>query len=185
MSKPSKELLLPAGAELLISSAQINAGFDSLARELQGLVDSRDCVLMGVMNGGLYPLMQLITRLTGNYRIGYCHATRYRGSTRGHAINWVREPEDIAGKTVLLVDDIYDEGITLETVADKCRANGADIVHTVVEVVKQQPRRASHLAPDFSTGLIVPDRYVFGCGMDLAGRWRHLPDIYSAAEGVA
>ena len=83
---------------------------------------------------------------------------------------------------MLLIDDIFDEGITLAAVAAACREAGAAEVHTVIQVVKDRPRDAAVGEPDFTTGLTVPDVYVYGCGMDLRGRWRHLPAIYEYRE---
>ena len=176
----------PAAAVELINAHQVQQGFDRLAAELQPLVDARDCVLLGVMNGGLFPLFQLTLRLTGNYLIDYCHVSRYGDSTTGGETRWIRRPPEIvAGRTVIIADDIYDEGCTLNAVADACRAGAATDVFTAVAVIKDNPRRTSDVLPDYSTGITVPDVYVFGCGMDVAGRWRHLPAIYALEEEQA
>ena len=172
--------LKPSGVTELVSAQDVQHGFDKLAAQLQPLVAERDCVLLGIMNGGLYPLMQLIQRLQGDYRVDYCHATRYREGTRGGTLQWLREPPDVVhGRTVLLIDDIYDEGYTLMAAVATCRERGAAEVFTVVEVIKETPARTTTVSPDYSTGITVPDVYVFGCGMDYAGRWRHLPAIYA------
>jgi len=172
--------LMPSEMTELVSAQDVQRGFDELAAQLQPLVAERDCVLLGIMNGGLYPLMQLMLRLQGDYRVDYCHASRYREGTQGGALHWLREPPDVVqGRTVLLIDDIFDEGCTLAAAADACRGRGATDVFTVVEVIKDKPARGNAVRPDYSAGITVPDVYVFGCGMDYAGRWRHLPSIYA------
>ncbi len=178
---------LPPGAEVLIPAAAMREGFDRLAARLQPLVDSGDCVLLIVMNGGLYPAAQLLQRLSGDYLLEYCHATRYGNALTGGGLTWERGiPASVKGRRVLLVDDIFDAGITLAAVADACRAAGAADVRTVIQVVKERPRDPAVGQPDFTTGLTVPDVYVFGCGMDMQGRWRHLPAIYglTGASGL-
>jgi len=170
---------------LIISEPEMQAGFDRLAAAIQPLVDSDDCVLLAVMNGGIYPLMELARRLSGDFLLDYCHATRYRGATSGADIDWLRSPpESVRGRTVLLVDDILDIGDTLEAVVTACRAAGAAAVHSVIPVVKETAARPAGRSADFTAGIVVPDVYVFGCGMDVAGRWRHLPAIYEWPEGL-
>jgi len=170
-------------ADIVLDRAEMEAGFDHLAKSIQPLIDLRDCILLAVMTGGLYPVVRLADRLQGDFVIDYCHATRYAGSTAGSLLEWREHPHlALSGKTVIVVDDIYDEGITLQAVAEYCRDAGAQRVATAVMVVKDRPRVANIAPPDYTTGLTVPDRYVFGCGMDLYGRWRHLPAIYALRD---
>jgi hypoxanthine phosphoribosyltransferase len=175
---------LPEADEIL-SAQEIAAGFDRLAEQLQPLILSDDCILLAVLNGGLFPIVRLAERLQGDYLLDYCHATRYRGTTEGALLEWREEPHHgFAGKTVVVVDDIFDEGTTLQAVAEYCRAAGAERVVTAIMVVKDRARDADMPEPDFVTGLTVPDVYVFGCGMDLYERWRHLPAIYGLRPGA-
>ena len=87
----------------------------------------------------------------------------------------------LEGRTVLLVDDIFDEGLTLDFVAGRCRGLGARDVISTVLVRKRHDRVATSYVPD-QIGLDVGDRYVFGCGMDYRHRWRHLPEIWALTE---
>lgn len=170
-------------AEEIISATDIQKGFDRLASRIQPLVDNGNCILLGVMTGGLYPLIRLADRLQGDFLIDYCHATRYLGETRGGSLQWLETPHlGLADQTVVIVDDIFDEGLTLQAVADYCRQEGAFRVATAVMLVKERQSSVGVAGPDFTTGLTVPDRYVFGCGMDVNGRWRHLPAIYALHE---
>ncbi|HHQ13470.1 MAG TPA: hypothetical protein ENK16_00425 [Chromatiales bacterium] len=121
-------------------------------------------------------------RLEGNYELDYCHLTRYRGRESGGQLEWVRKPAAaMDGRTVLIVDDIYDEGMTLEHLRNECIRLGAARVVTAVLVAKTHGRDQGRRRPDF-TGLTVPDRYVFGAGMDYRHRWRHLPAIYALGQ---
>jgi hypoxanthine phosphoribosyltransferase len=172
-------------ADELISAARIAAGFDQLAARLQPLISQGDCVLLGVLNGGMFPLVHIAERLNGDFLIDYCHATRYRGAIEGAALEWRAEPHfELAGRTVIIVDDIFDEGSTLQAIARYCHDAGAARVVTAVMVIKERNRDPGMPWPDFDTGLRVPDVYVFGCGMDLYERWRHVPAIYGLRAGV-
>lgn len=170
-------------ADEIVTAADMAAGFDRLASGIQPLIDGGNCILLGVMTGGLYPLMRLADRLHGDFLLDYCHATRYAGGTKGGGLQWRETPHlRLENHTVVVIDDIYDEGLTLQAVADYCREAGARRVATAVMVVKERPPVPGVAPPDFTTGLTVPDRYVFGCGMDVYGRWRHLPAIYALQE---
>jgi len=166
-------------AELVASEADVRQAYQRLAAELQPSIDADDCVLLGVMMGGLIPMARLAALLSGDYAMDYCHVSRYRGASHGGELEWLQPPHPgLGGRTVLLIDDIFDEGITLDYVVRACRDLGAARVISTVLVRKRHDRVAVATAPDF-VGLEVADRYVFGCGMDYRNRWRHLPAIYA------
>ena len=173
---------LPPGAEELFSAAAVDGAIDAMARAVQAEIDTQDCVLLAVMLGGLIPAARIARRLTGNFLLDYCHVTRYQGQQHGGEPQWLQRPRaDLTARTVLVVDDIYDEGLTLQFVERVCLEQGAARVVTVALTSKRHPRATVGRRPDI-LGLEIPDRYVFGCGMDLKHRWRHLPAIYALRE---
>jgi hypoxanthine phosphoribosyltransferase len=110
------------------------------------------------------------------------HATRYRGGTRGEGIDWIARPRtSLDGRTVLIVDDILDEGHTLVAIIEDCRRRGAAEVRSAVLVEKLHQRRAPGLRADY-VGLRVEDRYLFGCGMDYHERHRQHAAVYALAK---
>jgi len=166
-------------AVLVASEADVRWAYERLAAELQPAIDSEDCVLLGVLMGGLIPMARLAALLSGDYAMDYCQVSRYRGATHGGELEWLQPPHTgLGGRTVLLVDDIFDEGITLDYVVRACRELGAARVVSTVLVRKRHDRAAVATVPDL-VGLEVEDAYVFGCGMDYRHRWRHLPAIYA------
>lgn len=171
-------------AEVVATEAEVQAAYERIAAALQPEVFAHECVVLGIMLGGLIPTARLSALLSGDYEMDYCQVSRYRGATRGGDLEWLQAPRTaLKGKTVLLIDDIYDEGITLEYVVNACRELGATRVISVVLVRKRHARAVGSIMPDH-VGLEVDDRYVFGCGMDYRHRWRHLPAIYALRDAA-
>jgi hypoxanthine phosphoribosyltransferase len=182
MAEPAAPL---PGARLVASAAEVRAAYDRLVQGIQPLVDADDCVLLGLLVGGMMPLVHLAERLRGDFLLDYCHATRYRGATKGGALEWIQKPRQaLRDRTVVLVDDIFDQGRTLAELVRHCREAGARRTVTAVLVRKRHPRVVVDLQPDF-VGLEVEDHYVFGCGMDYQHRWRHLDALWALPSGRA
>jgi hypoxanthine phosphoribosyltransferase len=168
-------------AELLFDAQQVDAAVDQMAGAISQRLQASNPVLMPVMLGGLYLGGLLLPRLNFALELDYLHATRYRGELQGSDLHWKVAPDkNLAGRSVLIIDDILDDGVTLSEVVKAVEACGAAEVLTAVLVVKERSRSID-MSADFS-GISVPDRYVFGCGMDYRGYWRNLPGIYAVAE---
>lgn len=173
---------LMARAELIHDRVTVEAALDRMAREIATVIGGKDPVFITVLTGGLIPAAWLSTRLDFPHRLDYCHATRYRGGTRGGELHWLARPRlDLAGQCVLIFDDILDEGYTLRAIRDHCLACGADPVLLAVLVRKRHDRCLDDVEPDF-VALEVEDRYVFGCGMDYDEHFRNLTSIYALPE---
>ncbi|ASR44299.1 hypoxanthine-guanine phosphoribosyltransferase [Xanthomonas citri pv. mangiferaeindicae] len=138
-----------------------------------------------VMHGGMPFAAQLAFALGErelDLQFDYLHATRYRGATTGSGLAWLHRPATpLQGRRVLLVDDILDEGHTLKAVRHWCEDQGASEVRVAVLAVKVHDRCVEGVEADY-VGVEVPDRYVFGYGMDFHEQGRNLPGIYALAE---
>jgi hypoxanthine phosphoribosyltransferase len=171
-----------ATADILFDRATIEAEIVRMGREIDVALDGERPVFLTVMHGALVFAAQLALAIRTDVQFDYVHATRYRGGTTGHELHWLREPAvSLEGRVVLLVDDILDEGHTLKAVRDACLRMGARKVLVAVMCTKLHARRAEGIQADFN-GVDVPDRYVFGYGMDLNEQARNLPAIYALAE---
>ena len=168
-----------AKADPLYTEREIAAALDEMAENITEQLRDKYPVCLSIMLGGLVPAGQLLPRLNFPVEVDYIHATRYRGTTQGGKLNWLKYPSiSLASRTVLLIDDILDEGLTLQAVVEYCQQNGVKQVFTAVLVEKQHERRTGIQHADF-TGLIVPDRYVFGYGMDYQEQLRYVAGIYA------
>jgi hypoxanthine phosphoribosyltransferase len=167
--------------ELLYRRSEVEAALDRLANRINDAMADRFPVVLCVMGGAVVFAGQLLPRLEFPLEFDYLHATRYRDATRGGEISWEVLPrKDIRGRSILLLDDILDEGHTLQAASVKLRELGAAEVRIAVladkDIGRDKPIRA-----DF-VGLSLPNRYVFGMGMDAYGLWRNLPGIYALKE---
>ncbi len=175
---------LPDNCELVFDNKEITAALDCLADKLnQQLVDENPVVLC-VMQGGLIFSGQLIPRLNCMLEIDYIHATRYNNQTSGSELLWKSYPvTSLKGRTVLILDDILDEGITLKSIIDYCQSQGAVKVISAVLLKKNHGRCVDHDAIKVNLSdniaLTVEDEYVFGFGMDYNGQYRQLSSIFS------
>lgn len=168
-----------AAADRLYAQSEVEAALNRMAAEITQAIGDANPLLLCVMTGGLVPASELFTRLEFPVQLDYLHATRYQGTRGGSELKWITRPsQSLQGRTVLVVDDILDEGLTLAAILAYCREQQAGAVYSAVLVEKLHQRRASGLSADF-VGMQVEDRYVFGYGMDYHGYWRNLRGIYA------
>ena len=165
-------------SSVIYSEIEIKKAIQNIADQVNQTIKTNDLYVLCVMNGALIFAGQLLPRLEKNIQYSYIHATRYASSLTGGPIHWlVKPPIDIEGKTVLILDDILDEGITLREIAATCEAMKAKAIFTAVLFDKEIEKGKSYF-PNF-TGLKVPNRFVFGYGLDCKGLGRNLPHLYA------
>ena len=175
----ARDILL--ASEEIADARTVQASLDRLGREISDVLHDRFPLVLPVMGGAIVFAGQLLPRLDFPLEFDYLHVTRYRGKTQGGAVEWrVLPGQSVAGRTVLVIDDILDEGETLYAVTQKLLEMGAARVHTAVLADKDIKSRKP-IQADF-VGMKVPNRFVFGCGMDAYGLWRNLPEIRALKE---
>jgi len=174
-------------SELILARDVLEAAIEGMADAIQSeyASDERPPLFVTIMNGGMPFATQLAFALGErglDLEFDYLHATRYRGSTSGSRLAWLHRPATpMRGRRVLLVDDILDEGHTLKAVTRWCEDEGAADVRVAVLTTKVHDRCVDGVCADWS-GVDVPDRYVFGYGMDYNEQGRNLPAIYALAD---
>lgn len=170
-----------ANAELIHSEAVVQGAVDDVAVAIRARLSDKYPLVLCVMTGGVVFCGKLLTQLDFPLDFDYLHATRYGPETQGGKISWRSAPwTSVKGRTVLVVDDILDEGVTLAAVKESLRRMGADEVLTAVFADKLNGKQKP-ITADF-VGLTVPDRFVFGFGMDAGGAWRNLPAVYAMKD---
>ncbi|HUU73537.1 MAG TPA: hypoxanthine-guanine phosphoribosyltransferase [Burkholderiales bacterium] len=168
-------------ADLVCDKDTVDAAVRRVAAEITREVRDKVPLVLSVMGGGVVFTGQLLPMLRFPLEFDYVHVTRYRGATTGGDIEWIVKPRSsVAGRTVLVIDDILDEGATLAEIRKWLLTNGAEVVYTAVFADKDLPKEKP-ITADF-VGVSVPDRYVFGFGMDVRDAWRNLPAVYALKE---
>lgn len=185
-SKKEGNMLLPENireifskSTCLYSKIQVEKAMDKMAVEISQRLAHENPIFLCVVVGGIVPLGSLLPRLDFPLEVDYVHATRYQNETVGKELHWRVKPScDMTGRTIVVVDDILDGGITLGAIYRYCKEQGARDVFTAVLVDKCHARLPDgHKQADFS-GLEVGNHYVFGYGMDYKGYLRNAPGIY-------
>jgi len=168
-------------ADLLCTAGDVEQAIERMAGEISGKLQDEFPVVLSVMGGAAVFTGRLLPMLRFPLEFGAIEVTRYNNDTQGRDITWRLPPRDnVRERTVLVVDDILDEGITLAAIRAKLEQMGARKVYAAVladkDIGRPKPARAEFV------GITVPNRYVFGMGMDAYGLWRNLPAIYALKE---
>ncbi len=176
-----KELL--SSADCLVSAEDMDKVYTRLAHAIEQdwstRIHEQTPLVLVVMTGGLVAAGQLLRRLNTPLEVDYLHVTRYGEATQGGVLRWLARPRySLAKRHVLVVDDIFDEGITLKEISESCLRDGAASVQSVVTVNKDHSRKVSGFRPNY-VGVSVEDRFLIGEGMDYRGYFRNLNGIYA------
>lgn len=167
-----------ANSQCLFNLLEVERGLDKILASITQDLQHKRPIIIGVMRGALALTGYMLPRLPFYLELDYVHASRYQKQLVGGELLWLHEPHiPLAGRCVLLVDDILDQGITLKAISEKCYALGASEVKIAVLCKKIIPGFEPAIAADY-IALEVPDAYVFGYGMDYEGGWRNAPGIY-------
>ncbi len=167
-------------AEQLFDQNEVEAAISAMAEAMTPVLAPTNPLVLCVMTGGVVLAGKLLTQLDFALELDYLQLGRYGHSTRGGEVRWRVQPAtDLRGRTLLLLDDILDEGVTLAAATEYCKSAGADQVFTAVLVDKCHDRKVEpDMRADF-TALQTEDRYLFGYGLDYQGYLRNAPGIFA------
>ncbi len=165
-------------AELICPEGKVKAALERMAAEITAKLSDSNPLILPVMGGAVVFTGHLLPMLRFPLEFDYLHVSRYNGRTRGAQVEWKVAPRsDLRGRTVLVLDDILDEGNTLAAIRERLLGEGVGHFYSAVFADKEIGR-PKPISADF-VGVRVPDRYVFGFGMDVNEYWRNLPAIYA------
>jgi len=181
MPDPARAWAFLDASDLVCGEREVQGAIARLAEQISARLRDAYPLVLVVMGGAVVFAGQLLPRLRFPLDLDYVHATRYGSATQGGGLTWrVSPPPEARSRSVLLLDDILDHGQTLRAIRDELLAQGAAQVLSAVLVEKILPA-PKPITADF-VGLRIPDRFVFGCGMDAKGFWRNLPEIRAMRE---
>ena len=180
LSSEEAEDILGA-AERIFSATVVAQTVKRMAADITTKLSDEYPLVLCVMGGAVVFTGQLLPLLGFPLNFDYLHVSRYDNEIHGGEINWKVTPqENVKGRVVLVLDDVLDEGITLAAIRERVMSHGAAAFYSAVfaekDIGQPKPIRA-----DF-VGVVLPNRYVFGFGMDIHGAWRNLPAIYAVKD---
>ncbi len=169
-------------AECIHGQVQVEHALDVMAEAINEQLSDANPLVLSVLNGGMIATGHLLTRLTMPLTLDSVMVSRYHNQTSGvDELTWRVEPSmPLAGRVVLVVDDILDHGLTLQAVVDYCLQQQAKAVYSAV-LVEKRLARSKPIQADF-VGLYTDDRYLFGYGLDYKGYLRNMPGIYACSS---
>lgn len=160
----------------LLSEAELNAGVQKLASEIDSHYSGRPLTVIAIMTGSLVLFADLIRRLSMPQRVGVVQASSYRGGTTSGQLHVdAAMMIDVKGRDVLLVDDIFDTGKTLDRVSGMMLEHGASSVQTAV-LLHKRTQHTVEMRPNF-VAFEIPDEFIVGYGLDYLDMYRNLPFI--------
>jgi hypoxanthine phosphoribosyltransferase len=167
-----------AHAELVCSAERVEQSIVDVAARITEAYRDRFPVVLCVMNGAVFFCGKLLPMLRFPLTFDYVHASRYGAQTSGGRIHWRMLPQPVVrDRDVIIVDDILDAGETLRDIKAKVSAAGARSCAVAVLADKRLDRPKPITAE--YVGVEIPNRFVFGCGLDVSTYWRNLPAIYA------
>ncbi len=182
-AKAAKELI--EQSEVLFTKEEVDAGTSRVAQEINRDYADKHPLLLSVMGGAVVFTGQLLPQLDFPLDFDIVQASRYGSATVGTQLTWRVAPRDnIQGRHVLILDDILDEGITLAAIVDLVKSHGALSVECAVFCVKDYGEEINAKKPLKAryVGITVPNKFIYGYGMDVSGAWRNLPAIYAKRQ---
>lgn len=161
----------------LISAAEIAPRVSALGAELAEHYAGRPLTVVGVLQGCVVFLADLIRAINVPHRVAFVQASSYRGATTVAGALEIRGdmPPDITGRDVLLIDDIFDTGETLAHLQQSLESLGPRSIRSVV-LLRKLGRQTATIEPDWY-GFEIPNHFVVGYGLDYQDDYRHLPNV--------
>ncbi len=179
IDEEAKQLL--KNAELIASAHRLSETVEQMAKEITTELAGQYPLVLCVMSGAVVFTGQLLPLLHFPLDFDYLHPTRYNHTLQGGLIEWkVLPPDNLKGRVVLVLDDVLDEGFTLASIRQRIMEGGAKAFYSAV-LADKAIGKTKPICADF-IGMSLPDRYIFGYGMDIRGLWRNLPAIFAIKE---
>ncbi|ORU93963.1 MAG: hypoxanthine-guanine phosphoribosyltransferase [Cycloclasticus sp. symbiont of Bathymodiolus heckerae] len=170
-------------SQCLLDETGVEAMFDKLAVEITRECEDQNPVILCVMTGAIVAVGRLLPKLSFPLEVDYIHATRYQGEVVASELVWKQYPStSLEGRTVILVDDVLDEGVTLVKLKAYCDEQKVARCYTAV-LVDKALGKGKPIQADF-VGFQAGDEYLFGLGMDYKGYLRNAAGLYACPKNI-
>lgn len=168
--------------EVLVSKEQLAAKTAELGKKITEDYKGKELVLVGVLKGGFIFLADLARHIDMNVTIDFISVSSYGNSTESSGVVKIIKDidSDVTGKHVLIVEDLIDTGLTLNYLKELFNTKGCASVK-LAAIMDKPDRRRVDLKVDY-VGIEIPDEFVVGYGLDYAGKYRNLPEVYAVKE---
>lgn len=178
-AKEAKEVF--EKSKILYTERELSRAMDGLASDVTAKLKDKNPIFVSVLVGGMVTTTELLKRLNFPLEVTYIHATRYKGELVGSELHWVARPTiPLEGRVVVLVDDIFDKGVTMTELVKFVKQAKAKEVYTLAFVTRDSDEglaEGSIENVDFSALSLKNDLYIFGYGMDYKSYYRNIPTI--------
>ena len=163
-------------SEVLITHEQIQEMLDKVAAELNRDYAGKPLVVVGILTGAFIFCSDLVRRLEMPVIVDFMQVSSYVGEVSSGVLKIKKDMSfDIAGKDVLIVEDIIDTGRTLALLKEQLLKRGPASLK-ICTAFDKPDRRVTDLVPDYN-GITIPDKFIVGYGLDLDGDYRNFDDI--------
>ncbi|MEH6504294.1 MAG: hypoxanthine-guanine phosphoribosyltransferase [Cycloclasticus sp.] len=170
-------------SECLLDEVGVEAMFNRLSTEISACCEQQNPLILCVMTGAVVAVGMLLPRLNFPLEVDYIHATRYQGQLVGEELVWRQLPiTSLKNRTVIIVDDVLDEGVTMAKLQEYCMAEGAKRCYTAV-LVDKAIQKEKPIKADF-VGFQAGNDYLFGLGMDYKGYLRNANGLYACPNNL-
>jgi len=167
----------------ILDETAVELMYKKLAADITEKCEHENPLILCVMTGAIVAVGMLMSKLNFTLEVDYIHATRYQGGLVGSKLEWKQLPNtSLQNRTVIIIDDVLDEGITMAGIKAYCEEQGATCCYTAV-LVDKGIKEKKPLQADF-VGYYSADQYLFGLGMDYKGYLRNMNGLYACPENL-
>ena len=167
--------------ELYLPAKKIKERLEEMATSLQKDLQNKDLVFLVILNGAFIFAADFIRQINSPCKVTFVKVASYQGEkTSGKVDNLIGIAENLAGKCVVILEDIIDTGLSMDHVVEMLKSHNPSEIKIVALLFKEDAHEGMH-KPDYA-GFVIPNRFVVGYGLDFDGAGRNLSDIYILSQ---
>jgi len=164
-------------AKILISEQELTDKVNELGAQISKDYEDKNLMMVSVLKGSVVFMADLMRAITINASIDFMSVSSYGSGTKTSGVVRIIKDldDDLAGRDILIVEDILDSGMTLSYLSKHIMAKGANSIK-IATLLDKPERRKVDVYPDYK-GFVVPDEFVVGYGLDYDEKYRNLPYV--------